>query len=107
MASRTVDQANAASLLDTAVGLLTAAGISCSQTPVAPLWVRVKDDSRVWLSLVAVHVDGQNQHELAEQVVSAFTAAGLPLVSIRQAEDLGTAERLVRGEALFVELSAT
>lgn len=37
MASHTVDQANAAALLETTVGALTAAGISCSPTPEASL----------------------------------------------------------------------
>ena len=50
---------------------------------------------------------GQSEHErreLAEQVADALTNAQLRLVSIRQAEDMEDAERLVRGEALFVEL---
>jgi hypothetical protein len=103
-ASREVDQANAAELLARTVEMLTAAGVSCSPAQEASLWVRVKDDSRVWLSLIAA---GQSEHErrdLAEQVVDALTNAQLRLVSIRQAEDLEAAERLVRGEALFVEL---
>jgi hypothetical protein len=106
MASHTVDQANAVALLDTTVRVLTAAGVSCSPTPEASLWVRVKDDSRVWLSLVAADVDEQEQRELGEQVVDALSTAGLHLVSIRQAEDLGAVERLIRGEALFVESNA-
>jgi hypothetical protein len=104
-AAREVDQKIATELLTRTVEVLTDAGISCSPTQEAPLWVRLKDDSRVWLSLI----DGLSEHqrrEQAEQVVDALTDAGLHLLSIRQAEDLETAERLVRGEALFVELDA-
>jgi hypothetical protein len=103
-ASREVDQANAAELLARTAEVLTAAGVPCSLAQEAPLRIRMKDDSRVWLSLIAA---GQNEHErraLAEQVVNALTSAQLRLVSIQQAEDLAAAERLVRGEALFVEL---
>jgi hypothetical protein len=103
MASRTVDQANAAALLDTTAAVLSTAGISCGPTPEASLWVRVKDDSRVWLSILTAGVDEQDQRELAQQVVNALTTGGLHLVSIRQGEDLDTVEHLVRGEALFVE----
>jgi hypothetical protein len=102
-ASREVDRANVAELLARTVEVLGAAGISCSPVQGALLWVRVKDDSRVWLSLIAA---GQSKHEwreLAEQIVRALTNAQLGLVSILQAEDLEAAERLERGEALFVE----
>lgn len=107
LASRVVDQVNAAELLDVTVGVLTAAGISCSPTQEASCWVRVKDDSRVWLSLVVAGVDERERRELAEQVVAALATSGLHLVSVKQAEDLETAERLVRGEALFVEPDAS
>jgi len=66
----------------------------------------VKDDSRAWLSLID---GGQNQlerRELSEQVVSVLNKAGLRLVSIRQAENLELAERLLLGEALYVESDA-
>jgi hypothetical protein len=66
----------------------------------------VKDDSRAWLSLTAVGLNQQERRELSEQIVSLLTNAGLRLVSIRQAENLEPAERLLRGEALFVESSA-
>jgi hypothetical protein len=70
------------------------------------LWVRVKDDSRVWLSLIAVGLNQQERRELSEQIVSVITNAGLRLVSVRQAENLESAERLLRGEALYVESNA-
>jgi hypothetical protein len=82
LASRTVDEANAAATLDATINVLTAAGFSCSPAPEASLWVRVKDDSRVWLSLVIANVDGQERRELAEQVVDALSTAVLHLVSI-------------------------
>jgi hypothetical protein len=103
-ASREVDQANAAVLLARTIEVLTAAGIACSPAQEAPLWVRVKD-SRIWLSLITAGQSDQRR-ALAEQVVDALTSAQLRLVSIRQAEDLEAAERLVLGETLFVALGA-
>jgi hypothetical protein len=110
-AAREVDQADAAELLTRTVGALNKAGISCASTSSeeVSLWVRVKDDSRAWLSLTAVglDLDQQERRELSEQIVSVLTNAGLlRLVSIRQAENLEPAERLLRGEALFVESDA-
>jgi len=104
-AAREIDQASAAEVLARTVGVLTAAGISCCPSREAPVWVRVKDDSRVWLSLVAGLSD-HGRHDLSKRIVHALTEAGLCLVSIRQAESLETAERLVRGEALFVKADA-
>jgi hypothetical protein len=101
-ASREVDQANAAKLLARTVEVLTAAGVFCSSAQEASLWVRVKDDSRVWLSLIAAGQSEHERRELAEQVMDALTSAQLGLISIQQAEDLEAAERLVRGEVLFV-----
>jgi hypothetical protein len=103
MASQKVDQANAGALLDTAVATLTSGGISCNPTPEASIWIRMKDDSRVWLSIANARVRENDQHELAQQVVRALAGAGLRLLSIRQAEELSAVERLVQGEALFVE----
>ena len=107
-AAREVDQANAAKLLSRTIEVLNSAGISSASTSSAEvsLWVRVKDDSRAWLSLID---GGQNQlerRELSEQVVSVLNKAGLRLVSIRQAENLELAERLLLGEALYVESDA-
>lgn len=104
-AAREVDQASAAEALVRTIGVLTAAGISCSPSREAPVWVRVKDDSRVWLSLVA-GLNDHGRHDLSERIIHALTDGGLRLVSIRQAENLGAAERLVQGEALFVEADA-
>jgi hypothetical protein len=107
-AGREVDQANTAELLSRAVGVLNHAGISCGSTSSeeAPLWVRVKDDSRAWLSLTAVGLNQPERRELSEKIVSVLTNAGLRLVSIRQAENLEPAERLLRGEVLYVEWDA-
>jgi hypothetical protein len=103
--AREADQAKAAEELTRVVGVLTAAGISCSPSQEAPVWVRVKDDSQVWLSLVAGPSD-HGRRDLSERIVRALTDAGLRLVSIRQADELEAAERLVLGEALFVEADA-
>jgi hypothetical protein len=105
-AAREVDQASAAEVMARVVDVLTAAGISCGPSREASVWVRVKDDSRVWLSLVGGLSD-REQHDLTERSVHALTDTGLRLVSIRQGEDFDTAERLMGGEALFVEADAT
>ncbi len=108
-AARAVDQANATELLSRTVGVLNKAGVSCASTSAneVSIWLRVKDDSRVWLSLTAVGLDQQERRELSEQVVNVLSNAGLRLVSIRQAEGLEPAERLLRGEALYVGSDAT
>jgi hypothetical protein len=54
----------------------------------------------------AVGQDQPERRELSEQIVRVLTNAGLRLVSIGQAEDLEPAERLLRGEALYVEPNA-
>ena len=107
-AAREVDQANAAELLSRIVEVLNNAGISCASTSSeeVSLWVRVKDDSRAWLSLTAAGLNQPERRELSEQIVSVLTNAGLRLVSIKQAENLEPAERLLRGEALYVESDA-
>jgi hypothetical protein len=107
-AAREADQTNAAELLTRTVGALNNAGISCASasSEEVSLWVRVKDDSRAWLSLTAVGLNQPERRELSEQTVSVLTNAGLRLVSIRQAENLGPAERLLRGEALYLEADA-
>jgi hypothetical protein len=107
-AAREVDRANAAELLTRTVGVLNNAGISrvSSSSEEALLWVRVKDDSRAWLSLADTGLEQQERRELSEQIVSVLANAGLRLVSIRQAENLEPAERLLRGEALYLESDA-
>lgn len=107
-AAREVDQANAAELLARTVQVFNIAGISCASasSKKASLWVRVKDDSRIWLSLTAVGLNQLEQRELSEKIVSVITKAGLRLTSLRQAENLEPAERLKRGEALYVESAA-
>jgi hypothetical protein len=107
-AAREVDQANAAEMLGRAVVVLNNSRISCAstQSEEASIWVRVKEDSRVWLSLASVGMNQQERRELSEQVVTVLADAGLRLVSILQAENLEPSERLLRGEALFVESGA-
>jgi len=104
-AAREVDRAIAAELLARTVEVLNNAGISSAPTSseAASLWVRVKDDSRAWLSLTAVGLNPPEQRELSERVVSVLADAGLHLVSIRQGEDLKPVERLLRGEPLYVD----
>jgi hypothetical protein len=103
MAAREVDKKNAAELLSRTVEVLTHAGISWALSEQAPVRVRIKDDSRVWLSLTSAGLSEQQRQELSERIVDVLTDAGLHLISLMQAENLETAERLVRGEALYVE----
>jgi hypothetical protein len=105
LAAREVDKKDAAELLAATVEVLTHAEISWNSawSEKASLWVRVKDDSRVWLSLTAADIDEDERRGLSERTVKVLTDSGLRLISITQAEDLETAERLVRGEALYVE----
>jgi hypothetical protein len=104
-AAREVDRANAAEMLSRTVELLSNAGISCASisSDEVSLWVRVKDDSRAWLSFTSAAQTRPERRELSEQVVNILTNAGLRLVSIMQAENLEPAERLLRGEVLYVE----
>jgi hypothetical protein len=107
-AARSVDRANAAELLSRTVEVLNNAGISCASVSSEEvfLWVRVKDDSRAWLSLTAIGLNQPQRREVSEQIVSVLSKAGLRLVSVMQAENLQPAERLLRGEALYVESDA-
>lgn len=104
-AARAVDQAIATELASRTMKTLSGAGLSCASTPAqeVSLWVRVKDDSRAWLSVTAAGLNEQERRQLSEQAVSVLADAGLRLVSVMQAEDLEPADRLLRGEALYVE----
>jgi hypothetical protein len=104
-AAREVDQANAGEVASRTVGVLGNAGISCASnsSKEVSVWVRVKNDSRAWLSLNAGGLDQQERRELSERIISVLTSAGLRLVSIEAAENLQPAERILRGEALYVE----
>lgn len=104
-AARAVDQAIATELASRTMNTLSGAGLSCASTPAqeVSLWVRVKDDSRAWLSVTAAGLNEQERRQLSEQAVSVLADAGLRLVSVMQAEDLEPADRLLRGEALYVE----
>lgn len=104
-----VDQAIATELLARAVGVLNHAGISCAAKSAeeGSLWVRIRDDSRVWLSLTVPGLDERHRCELAELVINSLENAGLRLVSIDQAENLDPVARLLREEALYVVSDVT
>jgi hypothetical protein len=103
MAAREVDKKKAAELLARTIDILTSGGVSCASSEEAQVKVRLRDDSRVWLSLATAGTDEPERRELSQRIVSVLASAGLNLVSTMQAENLEAAERLVRAETLYVE----
>jgi hypothetical protein len=103
LAAHEVDRKNTADLRAKTVAALTNAGIEHG-TPGTSLKVSRGEDVRIWLSLDFRTPAEEGEREvLAAQVVAALTFAGLRLVSITEAQSEDAAERLVRGEALYVE----
>jgi hypothetical protein len=104
MAAREVDTKNTANLRVQTVRALTDAGLPCERLDdvikVSPGW-----DLKIWLSLNTEAGSGDHtRHELAARIVAALTSGGLHLVSEREPQSNDAAERLVRGEALCVEV---
>ena len=103
MAAHEVDKKNIAELRTSVIEALTAAGIHWEGSDVE---VRVSPgtDLRIWLSLTSpVTVDDPERARLAQQVITALASVDLDLESTNLAVDLEPAERLVRGETLYVE----
>jgi hypothetical protein len=107
-AAREVDKKNAGELHTRTAEILTHAGISCASISSEDVsaWLRVKEDSRVWLSLAAAQSSDPERRKLSEQIVDVLANVGLTLSSITEAENLTATERLLRGEALFVQQEA-
>lgn len=102
MAAREVDKKNTAELRARVIEALSGAGIR-HNSPDAMLLVSPGNDMRIWLSLKAGSEE-QERRELSQRIVSVLTGAGLRLESTMLAETLDSAERLVRGEALYAEV---
>jgi hypothetical protein len=102
-AAREVDQKNTAERRTRTIEALEGAGIRCD-APDAVLKVSPGTDRRIWLSLnLAAGSDEQERRELFERIVAALANGGLRLESTNLAEPLEPAERLIRGETLYVE----
>ena len=105
-AAREVDKKNTAQQHSSTIKALEGAGIRCD-VPDAMLKVSPGTDLRIWLSLeLTARSDEQARRELSERIVAALANAGLRLRSTDLAEPLQPVERLVRGEALYVEPDA-
>ncbi len=100
LAARAVDARNSADLRARTIQTLGAAGLHGDSAGDA-LRVSPGVDMRVWLSLdmaAATH-----EHEaLSEQVIAALANAGLQLMSSMEPQSNNPAERLLKGEALYV-----
>lgn len=107
LAAREVDKKNTADLRARTIDALVSAGVPCDE-PDAPLKVSPGADLRIWLSLDSRAADEHERRELSTHIVTALTAAGLRLVCPAHPENDNTAaERLVRGEPLYVEPATT
>jgi hypothetical protein len=103
MAAREVDKKNIAELRVKTTEALTAAGISW-ESPDGVVMVSPGTDLRIWISLRDVTAADPALQGLSGQITAALSAAGLRLVSSSEPQSQDPAERLVRGEALLVEL---
>jgi hypothetical protein len=106
MAAHEVDKRNVAEQRSRTIEALKSAGISCDP-PESLVRVSLGTDLRIWLSLdPTADSDEQGRQEISERVVAALARAGLRLESTSSAEALGSAERLMRGELLYVRPDA-
>lgn len=102
MAAREVDKRNVAERRSRTIEALKSAGIGCER-PESLVRVSLGTDLRIWLSLnPTADSDAQERRELSERVVAALARGGLRLESTNMAEALGSTERLMRGELLYV-----
>lgn len=100
LAARAVDARNVTALHARTVEALGAAGLpdgSAGDT----LLVSPGPDMYVWLSL-STTAAGHDLEALTEQVISALAVADLRLVSSVEPQSSNPAERLLKGEALYV-----
>jgi hypothetical protein len=102
LAAHEVDRQNTAELLLSVIGALSDAGILCDASD-AIVKVSSGTDLRIWVALTATPDESEGERTLvAEQVVGVLTSHGLRLRSTNLAVTLSAAERLVRGESLYV-----
>lgn len=106
LAAHEVDKKNITELRAKVIEALSDAGIH-HNAPGALLRVSPGNDLRIWLSF-DLHADANKEEcrELSERVGSALGSAGFLLESTNLAEAMEPVERLLRGEALYVERSA-
>jgi len=102
MAAREADKKNVAELRTKTIGTLMAADIACD-CPDVVLKVSPGVDLKIWLSLDMHARCGASEYEdLAVRIVAALSAAGLRLASSMEPQSRDAAERLARGEPLYV-----
>lgn len=105
-AAHEVDKKNTAERRARTVEALSSADVRYN-TSDGMLRVSPGNDLRIWLSFdLRPDSDEQQLRTLAERVVSVLAEARLHLESPNQAEALGPADRLVRGELLYVRVDA-
>jgi len=103
MAAREVDKKNTAELRAKTICALTSSGIPC-ESPEDALMVPPGRDLRIWLSFRPDALAGRHDlRELSERIVVGLAGAGLRLVQPSEPQSQDAAERLARGESLFVE----
>jgi hypothetical protein len=103
-AAHEVDRKTTADLRVKTLEALTGAGIH-GGTPGALCQVSSGSDLRIWLSLrsdTAADEDAYEREKLPARVVVALANAGLQLMSSTQPQADDVAERLTKGEALYV-----
>jgi hypothetical protein len=102
-AAREVDKKHIAERRSRTIEALAGAGIRYEGTD-AVLRVSQGNDGQIWLSLdPTAGSDEQDRRELSELIVAALVSGGLLLESPNRAEPSEPAERLARGELLYVE----
>ncbi|MGH9206713.1 MAG: hypothetical protein ACRD1G_09175, partial [Acidimicrobiales bacterium] len=103
LAAHEVDKKNTAELRARTIGALTNTGICCD-APDTVLKVSPGNDLRIWLSLnVEPVAEEYERKELATRIVVSLASAVLRLVCSAEPQNEDVADRLVRGEALYVE----
>ncbi len=106
LAARAVDEKDTAELRTKTTNALTAAGIAFG-SPSDIVTVSPGSDLRVWLSLSIEPGSAEHERrEISDRIADALATAGLHLVAPAQPEDPDAADRLTRGEALYVEPDA-
>lgn len=103
MAAHEVDKRSMAELRTRTVRALTSVGIS-RDLPEDAIKVSPGQDLRIWLSFSIEAVPSEHERqERSARIVAALATARLRLTSPTQPHAEDAAERLARGEALYVE----
>lgn len=103
MAAREVDKKDTAELRAKTIRALTDSGIPC-EPPEDALMVSPGWDLRIWLTFRPEAIAGRhNLRELPERIAAGLAGADLRLVQPSEPQSQDAAERLARGEPLYVE----